>query len=116
MLKKLVESATVLSEAFMPAEKAQTSAALGAAEALVIALKAEKLPGFSQANTGPAKEALAQGVLYAVQADECLRRAHREFAKILPDTPLMENGWGCTSPDCGADGRSAELRSLRSAA
>ncbi|WP_375397485.1 hypothetical protein [uncultured Sphingomonas sp.] len=116
MRKKLLETATALSESFMPAEKAQTAAAQGAADALAIALRAATLPGFKQADTGAAKVALARGVLLSVQADEALREAHREFAKFLPGTPLMDSGWGCTSPECGPSGVLADVHPLRSVA
>jgi hypothetical protein len=112
---KLFETTTALSRTFMPAELAQRNAAEGAAEALVLALKVEKLPGFRKIHTGPAKEALALGVLLSVQADEAFRKAHREFAKIIPQTPLAADGWGCTSPDCGVAGahvREAEVVSF----
>lgn len=115
MSTKLFETTTALSRAFMPAELAQRNAAEGAAEALVLALKVEKLPGFRKIHTGPAKEALALGVLLSVQADEAFRKAHREFAKIIPQTPLAADGWGCTSPDCGVAGahvREAEVVSF----
>jgi hypothetical protein len=101
---KLEQIATALSRSFMPAEIAQRTAAEGAAQTLVLALRAEKLPGFQRVNTGPAKEALALGVLLSVQADEALRKAHREFARLIPRTPLAADGWGCTSPDCGSIG------------
>ena len=99
MRKKLLETATALSETFMPAERAQSSAALGAAESLVLALKLADHPGFRKANVGPAKEALALGVLHSVKADEALREAHGLFAQLLPQAPMMD-GWGCTSPNC----------------
>jgi hypothetical protein len=115
MRKELHETATTLSKTFMPAEHAQHDAALGAAESLVLALKLEKHRAFRGVDTGAAKEALAHGTYLAVQADEALRRAHREFAKVLPRAPQME-GWGCVSPDCGPGGQLAEVHELRSVA
>lgn len=112
---KLIEAATTLSRAFMPAELAQRNAAEGAAQALVLAFETEKLSAFRRIDTGPAKEALARGVLLSVQADEALRRAHREFAKLIPQTQLAADGWGCTSPDCGistASGADADIVTL----
>jgi hypothetical protein len=115
MLTKLIETANALSNTFMPAEQAQRSAAIGAAQTLVIALETADQPGFQRADLAPAREALAHGVMLSVQADAALRKAHREFARVLPDTPLMENGWGCTSPTCGPTG-TAEVTPLRSVA
>ena len=116
MRKELLATATRLSQTFMPAEHAQSDAALGAAEALVLALKLEKMPGFARADTGPAKEALARGALLSVQADTALREAHREFAKMLPSTALFDAGWGCLSPECGPTGMVHEVQPLRSVA
>jgi len=101
MSKKLFEAATELSNTFMPAERTQSAAAVHAAQSLIAALEARRLPEFSNAAADAALEALVRGISLSVEADTALRQAHRKFAKMVGHTGLPELGWGCDSPDCG---------------
>jgi hypothetical protein len=100
MSKKLVDAATDLAAAFMPAEQAQGEAALGAAKSLVLALEAERDPAFQGGIGHRALIELSHGVDLSVQADVALRNAHTSFARILGRSGLSELGWGCTNNQC----------------
>lgn len=101
MSSTLIKAATQLSNTFMPAERTQSAAAVHAAQSLVAALEARRLPEFSNAASDAALEALVRGISLTVEADTALRQAHRKFARLLGHTRLPELGWGCDSPDCG---------------
>jgi hypothetical protein len=101
MSTELIATATALSQAFMPAEREQNAAAIQAAQSLIVALEARRMPEFSNTVCDAALEALVRGVSHAVEADTTLRQAHRKFARALHHTRLPELGWGCDSPDCG---------------
>lgn len=102
MSKKLIQTATQLSRSFMPAERSQSAAAIQAAQSLVVALEARKLPEFSNSICDAALQTLVRGISASVEADTLLREAHRKFAKVIGPSGLREMGWGCDgTPDCG---------------
>jgi hypothetical protein len=100
MSRNLMQSATVLSQSFVPAERTQAEAAIGAARSLVLALELRQEPAFQNGIGDPALEALSKGVELSVQADIALRKAHRLFARMLPNSDLGDSGWGCTDAKC----------------
>lgn len=103
MSKKLIQTATQLSKTFMPAERSQSDAAIQAAQSLVVALEARKMPEFSNSICDAALQTLVRGISASVEADTLLREAHRKFAKIIGPSGLKEMGWGCDSPNCDQD-------------
>ena len=108
MSKKLILTATQLSNTFMPAERSQSAAAIQAAQSLIVALEARKLPEFANSVCDAALQALVRGISASVEADTALRDAHRKFAKIIGPSGLREMGWGCDSPDCEQGGKKAQ--------
>jgi len=100
MSKQLLQSASALSHSFVPAERAQAEAAIGAAKSLVLALELRQMPAFQNGLGDPALQALSRGVDLSVQADIALRDAHRQFARMLPRSDLGDLGWGCTDTKC----------------
>lgn len=99
-MQDVIQLATNLSEAFMPAERSQNEAALQAARSLTLALEMRDKPPFrGQPRAAAAATALARGAALSVEASYALEAAHRDFARMLPTTGLPELGWGC-SGDC----------------
>ena len=113
---KLFEAATQLSKTFMPAERAQNSAAIQATKSLVAALEARSLPEFSNAACDAALESLLRGISLAVEADTALRQAHRRFAKVVGHTNLPELGWGCQGCVDEVPGGALNVEPIRAAA
>ncbi|MDV3456024.1 hypothetical protein RZN05_03450 [Sphingomonas sp. HF-S4] len=116
MSKILLQSADALSQSFVPAERTQSEAAIGAAKSLVLALELRQMPAFQTGIGDPALQALSRGVDLSVQADVALREAHRLFARMLPRSVLASLDWGCTDTKCPEIPNGASVHPLRSAA
>lgn len=116
MSKILLQSASALSQSFVPAERTQSEAAIGAAKSLVLALELRQMSAFQSGIGDPALQALSRGVDLSVQADVALREAHRLFARMLPRSDLGDLGWGCTDTKCPEIPTGATVQPLRPAA
>jgi hypothetical protein len=116
-IKMACDAATVVAETFLPAEQAQSFAALDATRALARLLELSDNPVFKGrlATTG---RALAEGTHHSVNAKFAFELAHTSFMKAVSRTPLPAHGWGCPAPDCpwewpsfndGPNGRAKEV-------
>lgn len=102
-MSDLIKTATALSQAFMPAERAQKDAALHASRSVTLALELSEHPEFSNGRAASAAVELARGAALSVEARFALESAHHKFARALTSTSLPESGWGCSGGVCAPD-------------
>lgn len=110
-LQRAHDDATLVSEIFLSAERAQKLSALDGAQALTQLLQMADHPVFAGrlADTG---RALAAGTHHAVEAQFQFEAAHAAFAKAIIRTPLPERGWGCTDTVCPWDWKKIGARAV----